>query len=282
MTLDQNSIIGKEQIVNGVKIHYKIAGSGEPLLLLHGSPLTSRSWLRTMPELAETYTVIAPDLRGYGKSDKPADGYEIHTMVEDVRQLIRSLGIGQANVVGHDLGGIVAYVYAANHMDEVRRLGIIESPIIGVPSPTMEKVLAAYWHIGFYAHPRLPELLIGGREKEYLAEFIHTYQFNPNSFTDEDLTHYAGHLASPGGIRGAMGVYREIFSELPKILQLTKKKLTMPVWAVGGDHSMGRGPLEQFQQLAETAQGGVIADSGHWVIEEQPAKVIAQLEAFLR
>lgn len=257
-------------------------GSGDPLLLLHGSPLTSRSWLRIMPQLAETYTVIAPDLRGYGESDKPATGYEIHTMVEDVRQLMRSLEIEQVNVVGHDLGGIVAYVYAANYMDEVRRLGIIESPIIGVPSPTMERVLAGYWHMGLYAHPRLPELLIGGREKEYLAEFIRTYQFNPGSFTEEDLLHYAGHLASPGGIRGAMGVYREIFSELPKILRLTQKKLTMPVWAVGGDHSMGLGPLEQFQQLAEIAQGGVVTDSGHWVVEEQPAQVIAQLEAFLR
>lgn len=280
--MNQNSIIEEEQIVNGVKLHYKIAGSGDPLLLLHGSPLTSRSWLRIMPQLAETYTVIAPDLRGYGESDRPASGYEIHTMVEDVRQLMRSLEIERVNVVGHDLGGIVAYVYAANYMDEVRRLGIIESPIIGVPSPIMEGVLAGYWHIGFYAHPRLPELLIGGREKEYLAEFIHTYQLIPDAFTEEDLIHYAGHLASPEGIRGAMGVYREILSELPKILQLTKTKLTMPVWAVGGDHSMGLGPLEQFRQLAEMAQGGVVTDSGHWVIEEQPAKVIAQLEAFLR
>jgi len=271
----------KEAIVNGVRIHYKIAGSGSPLLLLHGSPLTSRSWSKIMPKLAETYTVIAPDFRGYGQSDKPDTGYELHTMAEDVRQLVLQLGLTSVNVVGHDLGGIVAYVYAAQHMDEVRRLGIMECPILGVPSPIMEKVLAGYWHIAFYAHPRFPELLITGREREYLAEFVRTYMFNPDAFDDEDFTEYARHLASPGGIRGAMGVYRAIAAEVPALLQLTTKKLTMPVWAAGGEHSMGLGPFEQFQSLAGAVHGGVIPGSGHWVIEEQPARVISELEAFL-
>jgi pimeloyl-ACP methyl ester carboxylesterase len=95
-------------------------------------------------------------------------------MVEDLRQLLEQLGIKSANIVGHDLGGVVAYVYAAKHRDRLSRLGIIEAPIRGVPSPTMQRVLASYWHIGFYAHPRLPELLIAGRERDYLAEFIRT------------------------------------------------------------------------------------------------------------
>jgi len=279
--MDQPKIQSKEAIVNGVRIYYRIAGSGSPLLLLHGSPLTSHSWSKILRRLAETYTVIAPDLRGYGQSDKPETGYEVHTLAEDVRHLVLQLGLTSVNLVGHDLGGIVAYVYAAQYMDEVRRLGIIESPILGVPSPTMERVLAGYWHIGLYAHPRLPELLITGREREYLAEFVRTYQFNSEAFDDEDLTEYARHLASPGGIRGAMGVYRAIAAEIPAILKLTTTKLTMPVWAVGGEHSMGLGPFEQFQHLAGTVQGGVISNSGHWVIEEQPAQIVTELEAFL-
>ncbi len=279
--MDQQ-IQSKEAIVNGVRIHYKIAGGGAALLLLHGSPQTSYAWRKIIPKLAEIYTVIAPDLRGYGQSDKPEAGYEIHTMAEDIRQLLLQLGLKSVNLVGHDLGGIVAYVYAAQYMDEVRRLGIIESPIIGVPSPTMERVLAGYWHIGLYAHPRLPELLISGREREYFAEFIRTYQFNFDALDDKDFTEYARHLASPGGIRGAMGVYRSIAAELPAILRLTTKKLTMPVWAVGGEHSMGLGPFEQFQQLAGTVRGGVISESGHWVVEEQPAQILTELEAFLR
>ncbi len=152
--MDKSKIHRKEVTVNGVRIHYRIAGSGSPLLLLHGSPLTSYSWRKIIPKLAETYTVIAPDLRGYGQSDKPEAGYEVHTLAEDMRQLLLQLGLKSVNLVGHDLGGIVAYVYAAQYMDAVRRLSIIESPIIGVPSPTMERVLAGYWHLGLYAHPR--------------------------------------------------------------------------------------------------------------------------------
>ena len=208
-----------------------------------------------MPTLAKTYTVVAPDFRGYGQSDKPETGYEVQTMVEDLRQLLDQLGIKSANFVGHDLGGIVAYVYAAEHRDQVSQLGIIEAPIIGVPSPTMQRVLASYWHIGFYAHPRLPELLIAGRERDYLAEFIRTYQHNREAFDKEDLEEYAHHIASPGGLRGMLGVYRAIAAEAQDLIQLTRTKLTVPVWAVGGDHSMGLGPLEQFHHLAKRCDG---------------------------
>jgi pimeloyl-ACP methyl ester carboxylesterase len=145
---------------------------------------------------AKTYTVVAPDFRGCGQSGKPETRYEVQATVEDLRQLLDQLGIKSANIVGHDLGGIVAYVYAAEHRDQVSQLGIIEAPIIGVPSPTMQRVLASYWHIGFYAHPRLPELLIAGRERDYLAEFIRTYQHNPEAFDKEDLDEYAHHIAS--------------------------------------------------------------------------------------
>jgi pimeloyl-ACP methyl ester carboxylesterase len=280
--MSSNRIISNEATVNGVRIHYRIAGSGNPLILLHGSPLTSRSWLRLMPALAKTYTVVAPDFRGYGQSDKPETGYEVQTMVEDLRQLLDQLGIKSASVVGHDLGGIVAYVYAAQHRDQVSKLGIIEAPIVGAPSPTMERVRAGYWHIGFYAHPRLPELLIAGRERDYLAEFIRTYQHNREAFDKEDLNEYAHHIASPGGLRGMLGVYRAIAAEVPDLIQLTQTKLTVPVWAVGGDHSMGMGPFEQFQSLAETVTGGVIENCGHWVIEEQPGQVLEDLGEFLR
>ncbi len=271
----------RAQHVNGVRIHYRIGGSGPPLVLLHGSPQTAFAWRKLIPMLAASYTVVAPDLRGHGQSEKPEVGYQVHAMAEDVRQLVLHLGLENVNMVGHDLGGIVAYVYAAQHMNEVRRLGIMEAPILGVPSPAMEKVLASYWHLGLYAHPRLPELLLAGRERAYLAEFIRTYQC-VDGVGDEALDEYARHLASAGGIRGMAGVYRAIGEEVPAIMQLTSRKLTMPVWAVGGDHSMGRGPLEQFQQLAETVHGGVISNCGHWVAEEQPAQVVSELTEFLR
>ena len=279
--MDNDGIISKEAKVNGIRMHYRIAGSGSPLVLLHGSPLTSRSWLKIIPTLARTHTVIAPDLRGYGESDRPETGYELHTMAEDIRQLVHQLGMESGSLVGHDLGGLVAYVYAAQYMDQVLRLGIMEAPMVGVPSPTIERVRASYWHIGLYAHPRLPELLITGRERDYLAEFIRTYQFKNDAFDDEDLNEYARHLASPGGIRGAMGIYRAIANEIPAVLKLTNRRLTIPVWAVGGEYSMGIGPFEQFQHLAQTVRGGVVTGSGHWVIEEQPDKILAELLEFL-
>lgn len=271
----------RAQHVNGVRLQYRIGGSGPPLVLLHGSPQTSFAWRKVLPELAANYTVIAPDLRGHGQSDKPAAGYEVHTMAEDVRQLVVQLGLENVSMVGHDLGGIVAYIYAAQHRNEVRRLGIMEAPIFGVPSPAMDKALASYWHLGLYAHPRLPELLLTGRERAYFAEFIRTYQCVAG-VDDEALDEYARHLASADGLRGVLGVYRVIAQEVPAIMQLTTSKLPMPVWAVGGDHSMGMGPFEQFQQLAETVHGGVIANCGHWVAEEQPAQVVAELTEFLR
>jgi haloacetate dehalogenase len=129
--VSRDDILNGEATVNGIQIHYKIAGGGSPLLLLHGSPLTSRSWLRIMPALTKTHTVIAPDFRGYGQSKKPERGYEVQTMVEDLRQLLDQLGMKSVDIVGHDLGGIVAYVDAAKHAAQVSRLGIIEAPMVG-------------------------------------------------------------------------------------------------------------------------------------------------------
>lgn len=267
--------------VNGVRLRYRYGGQGQPLVLLHGSPQTSLSWRKLVPLLSGDHTIVIPDLRGYGSSDRPATGYGIFTIAEDVHQLVQHLDLGVVDLVGHDLGGLVAYAYAAQHMSEVRKLAVLEAPILGVPSTSLEPVLSGYWHFGLYAHPRLPEILIAGREHAYLSEFFRTYS-HIDAIEAEALDEYARHLAAPGGIAGLVGAYREIAGDLPALDRLTKKKLTMPVWAVGGDKSMGRGPFEQFQSLADRVCGGVIHSSGHWVIEEQPAQVAKELNVFLR
>ncbi|MEO9338654.1 alpha/beta hydrolase [Mesorhizobium sp. SB112] len=279
--MEWHALEARDAFVNGIRIHYRIGGTGKPLVLLHGSPQTSLSWRKLVPLLPTDRTIVAPDLRGYGRSDKPELGYGILIMAKDVRQLVEELELGAVDLVGHDLGGIVAYAYAAQHMSDVRRLGVMEAPILGVPSPTLDTILANYWHFGLYAHPRLPELLIAGRERAYLTEFFQTYG-DIGAIETEALVEYAHHLASPGGIRGLVGVYREVESELPTLARLTENKLTMPVWAVGGDRSMGMGPYEQFQHLADQVCGGVIHESGHWIIEEQPSQVAKALNSFLR
>jgi pimeloyl-ACP methyl ester carboxylesterase len=270
----------REASVNGIRIYFREFGSGQPLVLLHGSPQSSLAWRKLIPMLSSDRTIIVPDLRGYGLSDKPGHGYGIFSLADDVRQLVRELKLGPVDLVGHDLGAITAYVYAAQHMDEVRRLGILEAPILGVPSPSLEPVLASYRHLALYAHPRLPELLITGRERDYLAEFFRSYG-KIDAIEDDAIDEYARYLSSPGGIGGMVGVYREIMSELPKLARLTTTKLTMPVWAVGGDQSMAMGPYEQFSQLAHDVCGGIVIDCGHWVAEEQPAQVAEELNAFL-
>ncbi len=278
--MDWQSLNERDVGINGIRLNVRIGGSGRPLLLLHGSPQTSLSWRKLIPLLALERTLIIPDLRGYGGSEKPGYGYGVFTLAEDLRELVLHLGLGCLDLVGHDLGAIVAYVYAAQHQEEVRRLGFMEAPILGVQSPTLTPVLASYWHLGLYAHPRLPELLITGRERAYLAEFFRSYG-NPEAIEDKVLDEYARQLASPGGIGGMAGVYRSIMAELPALSILTETKLTMPVWAVGGDQSMGMGPYEQFIQLADDVRGGLVHDCGHWVAEEQPRQVAEALNAFL-
>lgn len=184
-------------------------------------------------------------------------------------------------MLGHDLGGIVAYVYAATYPAAVRRLGILEAPILGVPSATLGTVLASYWHLGSYAHPRLPELLIAGRERAYLAEFFRTYA-HVEASEDGALDEYARSLALPGSISGMTGVYRSITAAPPALARLTETRLPMPVWALGGDHSMSAGPCEQFEQLATTVYGGIVEDCGHWIAEEQSAQLVEKLGPLLR
>lgn len=144
--VDWQSLEEHDAHVNGIRIRirYRTGGTGRPLVLLHGSPQTALSWRKLIPLLSADHMIVAPDLRGHGDSDKPDTGYQAQTMVEDVRQLVEHLRLGSVDMVGHDLGGIVAYAYGAQHMDDVRRLGIMEAPILGVPSPTLEPVLASY------------------------------------------------------------------------------------------------------------------------------------------
>jgi hypothetical protein len=188
--VSRDDILDREATVNGIRAHYNIAGSGSPLLLLHGSPLTSRSWLGIMPALAKTHTVAAPDFRGHGQSEKPTRRYEVQTMVEDLRQLLDQLGMKSLDIVGprprrNSRLCLCRQAWRPGFATRNHRGSD------GRGSPTIQGVLASYWRIGLYAHPRMPELLITGRERDYLAEFIRTYQYKSGGFSEEDLDTYA-------------------------------------------------------------------------------------------
>jgi len=201
--------------VNGVRLHYVIGGAGPPVVLLHGWPLTWYSWRHVMPLLAEQYTVLAPDLRGLGNSGKPTSGYDKKTVAEDVYQLVQQLGFGPVLLVGHDIGGLVAYPYAAAHRESVRKLVIIETTLMGAgPEVGLEAKLDSsaelrLWHMTFHMVPGLAEMLVAGRERQYLAQFYDRNVFQPDAISGADLDVYVRSYAAPGGL--GMGHYRTFY-----------------------------------------------------------------------
>jgi pimeloyl-ACP methyl ester carboxylesterase len=261
--------------VNGVKLHFVKGGTGEPVVLLHGFPQTWYEWHRIMPALAERYTVIAPDLRGMGASSKPTSGYDHQTVAEDIYQLVRSLGLEQVSIVGHDVGAPVGYAYAAAHPDDVCRLVMIE----GAPQ-TMEAG-QGYWHMGFHAEPDIAESLIVGRERMYLSWFYRKFGYNQAAFTEADLDEYVRWYSAVGAMRSALQYYRYAQQDFAQNKESQQRKLTMPVLAIGGEHSLGSYVEAMMQDFASNIRGSVIKDCGHWIAEEQSEELTRQLLAFL-
>jgi pimeloyl-ACP methyl ester carboxylesterase len=261
--------------VNDVKLHFVKGGTGEAVVLLHGFPQTWYEWHHIMPALAERYTVIAPDLRGMGASSKPMSGYDHQTVAEDIYQLVRHIGLEQVSIVGHDVGAPVGYAYAAAHPDDVRRLVTIE----GAPQ-TMEAG-QGYWHMGFHAEPDIAESLIVGRERMYLSWFYRKFGYNQAAFTEADLDEYVRWYSAVGAIRSALQYYRYAQQDFAQNKESSKRKLTMPVLAIGGEHSLGSYVEAMMQDFASNIRGSVIKDCGHWIAEEQSKELTHQLLAFL-
>ena len=269
--------------VNGIGLHYVTAGSGEPVVLLHGWPQTWREWRRIIPALAARYTVVAPDLRGFGDSDKPSGGYDKRTVAEDVYQLVRHLGLDAVNLVGHDLGMMVAYAYAAAHPADVRRLVLAEA---GLPGLGLEEFfdMARYprlWHFGFFSAPGVAEALIAGRERLFVSQFIRMQFYDPTAVAEEDLDEYARRLAAPGALRGGFEHYRAVPVDAGHNRENARTRLPMPVLTIGGERSVGYRLEAAIKPLARHVRGVVIERCGHYVADEQPDVVARELLRFL-
>ena len=274
--------------VNDIRIHYAKAGKGDPVVLLHGFAQTGHKWLaRIMPSLAEHYTVIAPDLRGAGKSDKPPSGYDKKTLAEDIYQLVQHLGYKKIFLVGHDFGASTAYAFAAAHQDKVRRLVFLET-ILGafgyedaMQHPFVKDGLGReIWHIGFLDSPfGVPEALIAGRERLLLRMFHQQFAYNPTAVSEEDLDVYARAFELPGGHHW-LKYYSTHFQDAEDNRELAKTRLKMPVLAYGGAAFLGDGPKKAMEKLATNVRGGSIPECGHWIAEEQPDFLIKELLAF--
>lgn len=267
--------------VNGVKLHYLIAGKGDPVILLHGYAQNSHMWRPLMVEVAKSHLVIAPDLRGFGQSSKPTSGYTKKTMAQDIHALAQSLGFQHEIVVGHDIGLMVAYAYAAQYPNEVDRICLMDAFLPGVGDWTTVWLLRDLWHFHFYGET--PLKLVAGRERIYFEHFWNDFAADPkHSVSEADRRFYARSYAQPGAMRAGFEVFRSFEQDAKDFAELAKTKLTMPMLVLTGEKASGEFLIEQARLVDTNVEGVVINGKGHWLMDEAPKEVIPRLVAFIR
>lgn len=272
--------------VNGISLHYVIGGQGDPVVLLHGWPQTWYEWHRIMPELAENYTVVVPDLRGSGKSDIPAtdsNGYPKSLLAEDIHQLVQQLGYESIKLVGHDVGAMVAYAHASLYPDEVEQLVIMDVVLPGI-EPVWSMALAdeALWHFSFHQEQG-SENIIAGDEKRYLNTFFDRFSFDPDqSLTEQEREVFVEAYTGVKALRGGFDWYRGFPTDEEEFSVFAETPLRMPVLGMGG--SAASGPLMEplLSPVADTTQLEIVvlSETGHWLVEEQPETVLQELMQF--
>jgi pimeloyl-ACP methyl ester carboxylesterase len=276
------------ETVAGVRLHYVTGGKpdGDVVVLLAGFPESWFAWRKLMPLLAAAYRIIAPDLPGQGDSDRPMVGYDTKTLATSVHGLLQQLRIEEYSLVAHDVGAWVAYPYAALFGGEVRRLVLMDA---GIPGITLPEALPTApdrawrtWHFAFHSLPDLPEMLIAGREREYLDWFLRRKTANPETFSDADIAEYLRVFVKDGGLRAGLAYYRAAGLSAQQNRELSAGlKLRMPVLAIGADQGSIADMASPLRAFAEDVRGAVIANCGHFLPEEQPAAVAGELTAFL-
>lgn len=274
----------RKVFANGVMLHCVVAGEGPPLLLGHGWLGSSYTWRKVIAPLSRRFTVIAPDMRGYGDSQKPHTGYDGVTLKDDLRALVRALGFQTVAVIGHDMGALPALLYAAHHPDEVQWLGYLDEPLVGYNDQKFTAFARdnpfVYWWFAFNATDRIAALLWDGKEAEMIDHMITSMVADPRSVTAEDKHEYLRGLRSPGGLDASFGWYREALVTGGQIVEaMSGKPLQCPVLALNGEYGHP-GVREQFDGIAATIDGGIIKNCGHLVPEEQPQALIDWIFAF--
>jgi len=276
----QNRINDRFTDVNGLKFHYLTAGKGDPVVLLHGYAQNSHMWRSLIPELAKTHTVIAPDLRGFGQSAKPTTGYEKKSMAQDIHALVTSLGVKKAILVGHDIGLMVAYAYAAQYPAEVQRIVLMDAFLPGVGDWTTVWLLRDLWHFHFYGE--VPLKLVAGRERIYFEHFWNDFAADPkHSVSEADRRFYAAAYAQPGAMRAGFEVFRAFEQDAKDFAEFAQTKLAMPMLVLTGEKASGNFLIEQARLVDSNVEGVVIKGSGHWLMDEAPTQVIPQLVGFI-
>ncbi len=267
--------------VNGVRLHYTLTGAGSPVVLLHGFAQTGHMWDPLVEVLAENHTVLVPDLRGAGGSERPASGYDKKNMAVDIHELTRSLGLGRVALVGHDIGLMVAYAYAAQFPAETERVVLMDAFLPGIGNWQEMWLLRDLWHFHFYGE--VPLALVHGRERIYLEHFWNDFAADrDHSVPEADRRFYAQEYARDGGMRAGFEYFRNFERDAQDFAALGRTPLAVPVLVLAGEKSGSTFLADQVRLVAANVQGQVVAGSGHWLMEEARDEVIPVITAFLR
>jgi pimeloyl-ACP methyl ester carboxylesterase len=270
--------------VNGFLMHYVIGGKGDPIVLLHGFTETWYEWRNIIPELiANNFTVIAPDMRGLGDSEKPLTGYDKKTLAEDIYQLVKKLGYSKIYIVAHDWGGPVAYSYAAAHPEDVRKMIMLDTLLPGFGYEEAGNFSPnGIWHFSFHAVRDLPEKLIDGQEDVYLNWLYDVFLYNQSAITPEDREEYIKQYSKPGAMRAGFEYYRSVFEDAEQNREYGKVKLEIPMLTIGGEAGIGNLTTTSFQKVANNITGITLPNTGHFIPEERPNFLIKQILDFFK
>jgi pimeloyl-ACP methyl ester carboxylesterase len=265
---------------NGTKLYVRVGGSGPAVVLLHGYGETGDMWAPLAEDLVPDHTVVVPDLRGMGLSAKPAGGYDKKTQGGDIAGVLDTLKIERAALVTHDIGNMVGYAFAAQYRDRVTCFVVIDAPLPGVGP--WEEILKnpLLWHFRF-GGPDM-ERLVAGRERIYLDRFWNEFSATPKRFSEAARRHYAKLYARPGAMHAGFAQFAAFDQDaVDNRAFVAAGKLDVPVLALGGEKSFGTTMATVMRFAASDVEEGVVPDSGHWIMEENPKATIELVRAFL-
>jgi pimeloyl-ACP methyl ester carboxylesterase len=259
--------------VEGCTVSATVGGQGPAVLLLHGYAETSQMWKPLAVRLAPRFTVVAVDLPGIGDSSIPADGIDMKTSAQRIHEAVHKLGYARARVVGHDIGLMVAYAYAAMYPDEVEQLTLMDAFLPGIGA-WREVYDAPIWHFRFYGHT--PELLVQGRERTYFEHFWSGFAADPaHSIPEADRRAYTKAYARPGRMAAGFAYFKSFLKTADEFSEFGKSKLPMPVTSIGGDKANGAALAAQVKLVSADPTVVIVKNSGHWLMEENPEETMA-------
>lgn len=265
--------------VDGATLHVRVGGKGPAVVLLHGFGDTGDMWVPLATDLVKDHTVVVPDLRGMGLSSIPESSYDKKTQAGDIRGVLTALGIEHSVVIGHDIGTMVAYAYAARYRDRTDKLVVMDAPVPGVPPWNDIVRLPMLWHFDFGGPDA--ERLVAGRERIYLDRFWNEFAGNPAKVDEATRAHYAILYARPGAMHAAFAQFRSIRQDAVDNQASLTPKLAMPVLAIGGEKSFGNNEAIVMRNAADHVTEVVVPGAGHWLMEEAPGPTVQAVRAFL-